>query len=139
MLEPTTALQTALRARLIEQAYVMALVPRDNVLAGSIRPDKTPAILMSSSTTALHGHDYTAQRAAWVYLDIHIWTLDQGLDAAKEIAFAVCNALDSKWKLQIDGGYCDHCKVTRAVYPRDPDPRYGHGVLSVEALIRWIV
>ncbi|MER9702666.1 DUF3168 domain-containing protein [Mesorhizobium sp. M0204] len=139
MLEPTVAVQTAIRSRLLDQAYVMALVPRDNVRADRIRPDKTPAVLIGNGTTVLHGDDYTAQRAAWVYLDIHIWTLDQGQDATKEIAFAVCNALDSKSKLQIEGGYCDHFKVTRAVYPRDPDPRFGHGVLSVEALIRWIV
>lgn len=138
MLEPTTALQVAIRTRLIESAYVMTLVPRDNVRRNFTRPDNTPAILIGNGTTELHGHDYTAQRAAWVYLDLHVWTLNQGLDATKEIAFAVSNALDHK-KLQIEGGYCDHFKVTRIVYPRDPKPEYGHGVLSVEALIRWIV
>ncbi|RWD50568.1 MAG: DUF3168 domain-containing protein [Mesorhizobium sp.] len=139
MMEPTVALQTAIRSRLLDRPAVTALVLPDHIRAGSTRPDKTPAIIMSDGTTALHGYDYTAQRAAWVNLDIHIWTLDQGQEAAKAIAFAVCNALDSKWKLQIDGGYCDHLEVTRAVYPRDPDPLVGHGVLSVEALIRWIV
>ncbi|TIX27740.1 DUF3168 domain-containing protein [Mesorhizobium sp.] len=139
MIEPTIALQTAIRSRLLDRTAVTVLVDPDHIRAGSTRPDKTPAIIMSDGTTELHGYDYTAQRAAWVYLDIHIWTLDQGQEAAKAIAFAVCNALDSKWKLQIEGGYCDHFEVTRAVYPRDPDPRYGHAVLSVEALIRWIV
>lgn len=138
MLEPSVALQTAIRSRLIETPYVMALVSRDNVRSNHTRPSEMPAILIGSGITELHGHDYTAQRAAWVYLDIHVWTLDQGQDAAKEIAFAVCNALDGG-TLQIEGGYCDRFKVTRAVYPRDPDPRAGHGVLSVEALIRWIV
>lgn len=139
MIEPTLALQTAIRSRLLDRPAVTALVPADNIRSGSTRPDKTPCIIMANGTTALHGYDYTAQRAAWVNLDIHIWTLDAGEDAAKEIAFAVCEALDSKWKLQIDGGYIDHFEVTRAVYPRDPDPAYGHGVMSVEALIRWIV
>ncbi|TJV71055.1 MAG: DUF3168 domain-containing protein [Mesorhizobium sp.] len=139
MIEPTIALQTTIRSRLLDRPAVTALVVPENIRAGSTRPDKTPAIILGEGTTKLHGHDYTAQRAAWVNLDIHVWTLDQGQEAAKAIAFAITQALDSKWKLQIDGGYCDHFEVKRVVYARDPDPRYGHAVLSVEALIRWIV
>ncbi|SOC92566.1 Protein of unknown function [Rhizobium sp. AN5] len=137
MIEPTLALQTAIRAALISNPAVSALVPADHIRAGGSRPDKTPCIIMSNGTTELHGQDYTAQRAAWVYKDLHIWTLDAGEDAAKVIAFAVTTALDKT--ITIEGGYCDHFRITRAVYPRDPDPTYGHGVLSVEALIRWII
>lgn len=137
MIEPTLALQTAIRATLIADPAVSALVPADHIRAGGSRPDKTPCIIMSNGTTVLHGQDYAAQRAAWVYMDLHVWTLDAGEDAAKEIAFAVTTALDKT--MTVDGGYCDHFRITRAVYPRDPDPNYGHGVLSVEALIRWIV
>lgn len=137
MIEPTLALQTAIRAKLITKPAITSLVPADHIRAGSTRPDKTPCIIMSDGNTTLHGHDYTAQRAAWVYLDLHIWTLDAGPDAAKEIAFAVTNVLDKN--LAIEGGYCDHFRVTRSTFPRDPDPAYGHGVLSVEALIRWII
>ncbi|MGB3536866.1 MAG: DUF3168 domain-containing protein [Mesorhizobium sp.] len=138
MIEPTLALQTAIRSRLIDVPAVTALVDPLNIRSGSTRPGDTPCIIMANGTTALHGHDYTAQRAAWVNLDLHVWALDAGEDAAKAIAFAVSTALD-KHKMQIDGGYCDHFEVTGAVYPRDPDPAYGHGVLSVEALIRWLV
>jgi len=49
----------------------------------------------------------------------------------------VRNALDQA--PQADGFEIDEFKITRAVFPRDPDPAYGHGVLSVEALIRWTV
>ncbi|MEP7453296.1 DUF3168 domain-containing protein [Phyllobacterium sp. SB3] len=137
MIEPTLALQTAIRAALTSDPAVSALVPANHIRAGGSRPDKTPCIIMSDGNTALQGYDYTAQRVAWVYLDLHIWTLNAGEDAAKEIAFAATMALDKT--IEIDGGYCDHFRVTRAVYPRDPDPAYGHGVLSVEALIRWII
>jgi len=138
MIEPTLALQTAIRSRLTSKQEVTALVPAENIRSGSTRPDKTPTIIMSDGTTALHGYDYTAQRTAWVYLDLHIWTLNAGQDTAKEIAGAVMAALDKR-NLQIDGGYCDHFRVTASRFPRDPDPAYGHGVLSVEALIRWTV
>jgi hypothetical protein len=94
-----------------------------------------PEIIMSNGQTELHGHDYTSQRAAWVYLDLHVWTLNEGEQRAKEIAFAVAQALDAV--LAVEGAACDHFRVTGAVFPRDPDPAYGHGVLSVEALIRW--
>lgn len=140
MIEPVLALQTAIRTRLIGKAEVMNLLDSDptRVRSGSTRPDKTPSIIMSDGNTSLHGHDYTAQRVARVFLDIHIWTLDAGQDAAKEIAGAVMAALDKRG-LQIDGGYCDDFRITASRFPRDPDPAYGHGVLSVEALIRWIV
>jgi len=138
MIEPTLAVQNAIRAALVAAPGVAALVPETHIRAGSTRPDKTPCIIMSDGNTALHGHDYSSQRTAWVYLDLHIWTLDAGQDAAKEIAGAVMTALDQP-RLPIEGGDCDHFRVTASRFPRDPDPAYGHGVLSVEALIRWIV
>ncbi len=140
MIEPTLALQTAIRARLIGQPEVMSQLEDDpaRIRSGSTRPDKTPVIIMSDGNTALHGHDYTSQRTAWVHLDLHIWTLDAGQDAAKQIAGLVTGALDKR-NIVIDGGYCDHFKVTASRFPRDPDPAYGHGFLSVEALVRWIV
>lgn len=138
MIEPTLALQTAIRTRLVGKPEITALVPADHIRVGSTRPDKTPCIIMSDGSTALHGHDYSSQRTAWVYLDLHIWTLDAGQDAAKEIAGVVAAALD-KWNLAIEGGYCDHFKLTASRFPRDPDPAYGHGIMSVEALVRWIV
>ncbi|ASP90468.1 DUF3168 domain-containing protein [Sinorhizobium meliloti] len=137
MIEPTLALQTAIRTALVGNSAVTALVPADHIRAGSTRPDKLPCIMMSDGNTTLHGHDYTAQRTAWIYLDLHIWTLDDGQDAAKEIAGAVTAALEKP--MTIDGGDCDHFRVTASRFPRDPTPGYGHGVLSVEALIRWII
>lgn len=139
MIEPTLALQTAIRARLIGKPDVMALLDDDpaRIRSGSTRPDKTPCIIMSDGNTALHGHDYSSQRTAWVYLDLHIWTLDAGQDAVKEIAGTVTAALDKP--LNFEGCDCDHFRVNASRFPRDPDPAYGHGVLSVEALIRWIV
>ncbi|MBY2941411.1 MULTISPECIES: DUF3168 domain-containing protein [Rhizobium] len=137
MFEPTLALQTAIRAALVNSPAVVDLVPVDHIRAGTTRPDKTPCVIMSDGNTTLHGHDYRSQRTAWVYLDLHIWTLDAGQDAAKEIAGTVMAALDKP--LKIEGGDCDHFRVARSTFPRDPDPAYGHGILSVEALIRWII
>ena len=140
-IEPVLTLQTAIRSRLVNKPEVTALVPPTHIRAGSARPDKTPAIIVSDGNTALHGNDYRAQTAAWVYLDLHVWTLDAGQDASKEIAAAV-NAALSKYNLSAEmesaGAYCDHFKVVTIRHPRDPDPQYGHSILSVEALIRWL-
>jgi hypothetical protein len=135
MIEPTLALQTAIRTRLLDTPAVLSLVPADHIRSGSTRPDKSPTIIMSDGTVELMGQGYTAQRLAWVYLDLHVWDLENGPDAAKAIAFAVSNALDTP--PAFEGCECDHFWITRAVYPRDPKPEVGHGVLSVEALIRW--
>jgi hypothetical protein len=137
MIEPTLALQTAIRTALVADPAVSALVPADHIRSGATRPDKTPCIIMSDGNTANGGHDYSSQRTAWVYLDLHIWKLDAGQEAAKEIAGVVTAALDKP--LNFEGCECDHFRVTGSKFPRDPDPAYGHGVLSVEAFIRWIV
>ncbi|MBB4067167.1 tail completion protein gp17 [Gellertiella hungarica] len=137
MLEPTLALQTAIRSALVASPEVTALVSPNRIRAGGTRPTETPCILMSDGNTVLHGRDYTAQRAAWVYLDLHVWTLKQGNDAAKAIAFAVANALDRI--PTFSGCECDHFRITRTTFPRDPDPDYGHGVLSIEAFVRWVL
>jgi len=137
MIEPTLALQKAIRAALIATPAVVASVPAGHIRSGSTRPDKTPAVIMSDGVTELHGRDYTAQRGAWVFMDLHIWDLQNGPDAAKSIAFAVQSALDSM--PVFDNCECDEFRITRIVYPRDPKPEVGHGVLSVEALLRWTV
>ena len=137
MIEPVLALQSAINHALMSSPAVTALVSPDHIRAGSTRPDKTPCIIIADGNTSLSGHNYRSQRTAWVYLDLHIWTLDAGEDAAKEIAGAVMRALDGP--LVVQGGYCDHFRIHASRFPRDPDPAYGHGVLSAEALIRWMI
>jgi hypothetical protein len=138
MIDPSLALQTAIRTRLISLPAITDLVPADHIRAGSTRPENFPAIMIADGTVEYLGRDYTAQRLARVFLDIHVWAIEAGLDTARTIGFAVCNALDAA--PAIDGcSIDDYSGVTRAVWPRDPDPEYGHGVLSIEALIRWTI
>lgn len=131
MIEPTLALQTAIRAALIGAVPV----PADHIRSGSTRPDVKPCIIMSNGATTLHGHNYRSQRLAEVFLDLHVWT--EGEEEAKALTFAVQTALDTA--LVIDGASVEHFEVTRTIFPRDPDPTFGHGILSVEALLRWAI
>lgn len=137
MIEPTLALQTAIRAALIASPAVTDHVAPDLIRSGSTRPGNMPCIVMSGGSTALRGDGYRSQRLAEVFLDLHVWTQGDGEDRAKEIAFAVQSALAGG--VVIEGGSVEAFRITRAVYSRDPDPTFGHGILSVEALVRWIV
>jgi hypothetical protein len=138
MIEPTIALQEAIRAKLINSPAVTALVSADRIKAGTTRPDECPCIRIGEAHTVMHGNDYTSQRIAEIFLDVHAWTVNEGERQAKEITWAVQCALDGK--LTVTGGDCFEFKITGARYPRDPDPdAYGHGVLSVEALVRWVI
>jgi hypothetical protein len=136
MLEPSLALQAALKELLTADPAVGALVAADSIRDGGMRPDKLPAILFSNGTVQMLGYGSGRQFHARVFMDLHIWALSDGPDHAKAIGFAVANALlegpDDGEDFQFDE--FDH---VRTVWPRDPDPRFGHGVLSVEAVIRW--
>ena len=137
-MEPVLAIQNAIIAILENAPDVTTLVDPINIRAGSTRPDEMPCILIGGGNTARSGHDYTAQRTARVVMDVHIWTLGSGQNAAKEITGKVAAALDVR-KLDIEGGFCDDFRVVATRFPRDPNPDYGHGVLSIEAVVRWII
>lgn len=55
MIEPTLALQTAIRGDLVARPALTALVPADHIRAGNIRPEKFPAIIITDSTTQFLG------------------------------------------------------------------------------------
>lgn len=137
MFEPTLALQTAIRAALVDSSAVTTLVPADHIRAGYSRPENLPAIMMGNGSTMMHGRASSGQYVASVFLDLHVWALEDGLDRAKTIGSAVARVL-MDWPAS-DGFHFDDFKHTRTVWPRDPDPNFGHGVLSVEAVIRWTI
>lgn len=139
MIEPTLALQTAIRAALIGAPAVAALVPAEHIRAGSTRPDKTPCIIITSGQTIFLGNASGSQYVARVYLDLHIWALEDGADTAKAIGFAVSNVL--KEAPDAAGFSFDDFGRPSIRWMRDPEPdkSYTHGVLTVEAVMRWSV
>lgn len=137
MIEPTLALQTAIRSALVSSPAVTALVDPANIRAGSSRPENLPAIMIPNGTTVMHGRAANGQYVASVFLDLHMWAIEDGLDRAKAIGAAVAQTLID-WPDGIGFAF-DDFKHTRTVWPRDPKPEYGHGVLSVEAVIRWSI
>lgn len=141
MLEPSLALQSAVRATLIAAPDVLALVPADQVRAGSTRPDRFPTIILADGQTIYLGRAAGGQHVARVTLDANIWAVEDGADTARAIGFAVLNALIAPPDLAVlvAGSDVDDWTPPRLLWIRDPQPdqAYTHGLLSLEAVIRW--
>lgn len=137
MIDPALALQKAVRAHLISDTAITDLVPADHVRAGSTRPDKLPAIMLANATTMMHGRAAGGQFVATVFLDLHVWALEDGLDTVQAIGAAMAHRLISWPATEALGFELDEFKLQRVAYPRDPDPQYGHGVAFIEAVVRW--
>jgi hypothetical protein len=138
MIEPSVAFQTAVRQHLIADTTVTALVQPANVRAGSTRPDKQPCIILAGASTQYLGRAAGDQHMARVSLDLHIWAIEDGADTAKAIGFAVCRSIAAMLDEQ-DGFAIDELDQPRMIWLRDPQPElaYTHGVLDLEAVIRW--
>ncbi|TPM61103.1 DUF3168 domain-containing protein [Mesorhizobium sp. B2-2-4] len=139
MIEPTLALQTAIRAALIAAPAVIALVPADHIRSGSTRPDNLPSIIMSGGQTIFLGNGSGSQYLARVFLDLHIWAVEDGADTAQAIGFAVSNIL--KEAPDAAGFSFDDFGLPAIRWMRDPEPEksFTHGVLTVEAVMRWSI
>lgn len=139
MIEPTLALQTAIRSALIASPKVATLVSADQIRSGSTRPDKLPTIIMSDGQTIFLGNAAGSQYMARVFIDLHVWALEDGTDIAKAIGFAICNAL--KIAPEADGFSIDEFDLPSVRWMRDPDPDkyFTHGIVTVEAVLRWSV
>ncbi|KAA8606034.1 hypothetical protein AL036_16375 [Salipiger aestuarii] len=139
MLDPSLELQTAIRAALVAHPEVSALVPADQIRAGSTRPEKLPTIIMASPQMLNLGRTSGGQYLTRVFLTLHIWALEDGADVARQIGSAVIVSL---W----DAPHSDTVGIDEYARPsfsfmRDPDPEraYVHGFGTVEAVIRWSV
>lgn len=138
MIEPSVAFQTAIRQQLIAEAAVTALVQPDSIRAGSTRPDKTPCVILAAASTEYLGRAAGEQHLARISLDIHVWAIEDGADTAKAIGFAVCRSIIGMDDDQ-DGFAIDQLDQPRMIWLRDPQPElaYTHGILDLEAVIRW--
>lgn len=136
MITPDIEFQTQIRSALIASSEVTGLVPVDHIRAGSTRPDKLPCVIMANPQTVNLGRsgDWYVTR---VYLDLHIWALEDGADMARQIGAAVAHVLwDAPECVENDIGAYERPSFN---YMRDPDPdkAYCHGVATVSGVVRW--
>jgi hypothetical protein len=139
MIDPSLEFQTAIRAALIAHPEVNALVPAEHVRAGSTRPEKLPTIILANPQMINLGRASGGQYLTRVYIDLHIWALEDGADMARQIGAAASVAL---WDAPDSGTVgIDAYERPSFAFARDPDPEraYCHGVGTVEGVIRWRV
>jgi hypothetical protein len=139
MIEPSLALAAAIGNTLAATPAVTALVDANNIRGGSMRPEDFPCIIASGGQTIFLGNASGSQYVARVFVDLHIWANDDGADTAKAIGFAVCNAL--RKAPGTTGFSIDEFSLPAVHWMRDPDPalNYAHGVINVEAVVRWSI
>ncbi len=136
MITPDIEFQTQIRSALIASSAVTGLVPVDHIRAGSTRPDKLPCVVLANPDTANLGQ--SGER--WltrVWLDLHVWAIEDGADMARRIGGAVTAALwDAPVPTENDINSYGRPSFK---YMRDPDPdkAYCHGVATVSGVVRW--
>lgn len=134
MTEPSLALQTAIRSRLVATPAVTALVQAARIVDGPTRPEHFPSIILGEGQTVQAGRAYS-WRNIWVYLTIHVWALESGTEAVRTITNEIDRAflfpLTVPGFQLIDGNF----RVADTRFMRDPTGLNGHGVMSVQALM----
>jgi hypothetical protein len=128
--EPSLALQTAIRARLIASPHVLELVDPPNIRDGDTRPSAFPSIVLGNAQVKVAGH-YGSYRNVTVFLDLHIW--GETLEATKTVGAATSKALfDAPDVPGFD--LTDGLRTERSFYMTDPSGA-GHGIVSLRALM----
>lgn len=135
-MEPSLIVQTAVRAALLDHPAVSALVNADSIRAGSTRPDKMPCVILSDPQTINLGRTASGEFQTRVYLNVHIWAVEDGADMARQIGSAVTDAL---WDSPIPVSDLNEYERPSFKYIPDPDPEqaFCHGVGAVECVVRW--
>tara|TARA_R110002020_G_scaffold5179_4_gene21921 strand:- start:7957 stop:8370 length:414 start_codon:yes stop_codon:yes gene_type:complete len=131
------AFQKAIRARLVEAAGVIALVPAGSILDRNARPAPDPSIIIGEDQTV--DEERISRNVLRIYSTLHVWKKEPSLVGVKAIAGAIRVAIHES-RLSLDSGFeCGDCLVSSVRYMRDPDGETSHGVVTVEALISEVV
>ncbi|ABA78512.1 DUF3168 domain-containing protein [Rhodobacter sphaeroides] len=136
MLDPALALQTAVRAALLDTPEVLALVPADHVRTGPVRPDRMPCVILKADQVQYLGRASGNQHVARIYMTLDVWALEDA-GTARQIGTACMGALiDAP---VIPGAFVVEWQRPSILWLRDPQPEraYTHGVVQLEAVIQW--
>lgn len=127
-MEPSLALQAAIRARLVATSAVTSLVPAASILDKNARPAPFPGIIIGEGQTVPDAG--IARNRHEAFADLHIWATEPGLVQSKTIAGAIRAALaDAVWN--IPGLHVVDLQIASTRFMRDPDGLHSHGVVSL--------
>lgn len=139
--EPSLAVQSAIRNRLINSPSVMARVDPAAIVDSTARPERYPCILLGESQTVDASKSWP-RRHTRVYTTLHIWTKGPDLTSTKSIVGVVraqlANITRTSTPLFFNGGdpfqlVSSLISGTRAI--SDPSGEFGHGIVTFEALV----
>lgn len=134
---PDLALQQAVRSALIASPQIALFCTPERIRSGAIRPEHLPAIVLTPARVTILGWAAGGQVVAEIAMQAHIWAVDDGTEAAQQIAAGAMKALlDAP---AADGFQIDSWDRPALVWLPDPDPALtvAHAAISLRAAIRW--
>lgn len=127
-MEPSLAIQAAIRTRLVASSAVTSLVPAASILDRNARPVPFPSIIIGEGQSV--PDEGIARNRHEVFADLHIWAAEPGLAQSKTIAGAIRAALaDGRWT--VPGLHVIDLQIASSRFMRDPDGLHSHGIVSL--------
>ncbi|MDI7864091.1 DUF3168 domain-containing protein [Rhizobiaceae bacterium n13] len=134
---PETALQKAVRDRLVESDIVSVLVPGASILDRNERPAPSPSIIIGEGQSVDEGDSLDRNRVT-VFLDLHVWKKEPSTAGVKAIAGAVRTAIHSGRLVLAEGFHCIDASVQSMRFLRDPDGETSHAVVTINAKVQEV-
>jgi hypothetical protein len=132
--EPSLDLQKGIRARLLASADLLALVPADNVLDSTGRPERLPGVNIGEGQTLYKRFSSTT------HATLHIWVQEPGLTTSKQIASVIVAAVRIDAQIEgvliLENFVCHDLRVTQTRFLRDPHGSYSHGIVTVAGIMK---
>lgn len=130
MIDPSLALQGAIRARLVASSAVTSIIPAGAIVDRNATPMLDHSIVIGEGTS---GPDAgIARNRHIVVADLHIWRKEPSLVGAKQVVGAIREAL-SDGPLAVAGYHVADLRIASTRFLRDPGGQHSHGVISLEA------
>lgn len=129
MIDASLAVQKCIVGRLT----AAEVLPAGHVFDKIGRPERFPCAIVGPAFTLFPDYDERFHTEATA--DVHIWTDENNLASAKDLAGAVREALwHGPW--EVDGHSCVNLRIQQARYLRDPDDVHAHAVLTVSVILQ---
>ncbi|MGJ3264867.1 MAG: DUF3168 domain-containing protein [Salinarimonas sp.] len=126
-------LQQALRARLVADPALAALVPAENVVDRTGLPERFPCVIFGEGQIV--PEDITLDRRhARVFVTLHVWAREPSSVTVKRIAEAVRGALRD-WHPGLPSCRFVEIRQSRSRFLRGQDGETANAVVNVEALV----
>ena len=128
-------IQKAIRATLVADAGITALVPATSVLDTNARPTPSPSIILGEDQIVDEGQKL-ARDVLTVNSTLHIWQKEPGLVGVKGIAGEIAMTIRAG-RAALDAGFqLIDWRVSMTRFLRDPDGETAHGVVTIESMVR---